>query len=351
MTAPASSPEQRALAQATEVVELGIQACVAYGRGDLAARLTGIRRSLSDPAVHVVIAGEFKQGKSSLVNGLVGATICPVDDDVATALPTHLRYGEQARAQLIFDGDPPRRKPIELDAVRSYVVEHTGPGAPASDQRPVGVEIELPRKVLEGGLVLVDTPGVGGLGSAHAAASLAAISMADAVLFVTDASQELTRSEVDFLRQAGDLCRTVLCVLTKTDFYPSWRKIKELGEGHLAAAAPGTALIPVSSTLRALAVRGNDRALNEESGFPELVRFVSEQVGAGATARLAAEAAADVAGICDQLLAQFEAERAALADPETARRVVEELNEAKARVETLRSAAAKWSQTLNDGIG
>ena len=137
MTAPAPSPEQRALAQATEAVELGIQACVAYGRGDLAARLTGIRRSLSDPAVHVVIAGEFKQGKSSLVNGLVGATICPVDDDVATALPTHLRYGEQARARLIFDGDPPRREPIELDAVRSHVVEHTGPGGrrPATSGR------------------------------------------------------------------------------------------------------------------------------------------------------------------------------------------------------------------------
>ena len=47
--------------------------------------------------------------------------------------------------------------------------------------------------------------------------------MADAVVFVTDASQELTRSELDFVRQARDLCRTVVCVLTKTDFYPAWR--------------------------------------------------------------------------------------------------------------------------------
>src|SRR4051812_440428 len=286
MTAPASSPEQRALAQATEVVELGIQACVAYGRGDLAARLTGIRRSLSDPAVHVVIAGEFKQGKSSLVNGLVGATICPVDDDVATALPTHLRYGEQARAQLIFDGDPPRREPIELDAVRSYVVEHTGPGAPAGEQRPVGVEIELPRKVLEGGLVLVDTPGVGGLGSAHAAASLAAISMADAVLFVTDASQELTQAEVDFLKQARDLCGTVVCALTKIDFFPAWRQIRDLDAGHLRNVAD-IPVLPVSSTLRARAVRVEDVALNAESGFPALVEFVSQRVAGGGVVRVA----------------------------------------------------------------
>ena len=56
---------------------------------------------------------------------------------------------------------------------------------------------------------------------------------------MTDASQELTRSEVDFLRQARELCRTVVCVLTKTDFYPAWRRIKELNEGHLPAGVRG----------------------------------------------------------------------------------------------------------------
>jgi Dynamin family len=354
MTTPAPSSEQRVLAQMAELVDLGIRACEAYKRGDLAGRLTVLRRSLNDPAVHVVVAGEFKQGKSSLVNGLVGATVCPVDDDVATALPTYVRYGDPARAQLIYDADPPRRAPIELDAVRAHVVEQSGPAAVAPDgsgERLAGVEIDLPRKLLETGLVLVDTPGVGGLGSAHAAASLAAISMADAVLFVTDASQELTRSEVDFLRQARDLCRTVVCVMTKIDFYPSWRKIKEINAGHLEQAAPGTPLLTVSSTLRALAVRGNDRGLNEESGFAELVRFVSERVGAGATARLVNEAAGDLNGVCDQLIGQFQAERAVLADPAATQQVLDELNQAKARVETLRSAAAKWSQTLNDGVG
>jgi GTPase Era involved in 16S rRNA processing len=343
----AATPDQPVLTRAIEVVDIGVAACTAYGRADLAARLGAARRPLADPSVHVVIAGEFKQGKSSLVNGLLGANICPVDDDVATALPTYVRYGAEPRSSLVFDEDPPRRQTIPLDDIRRYVVEYGDPGP--HDGRIVGVEIELPRKILAGGLVLVDTPGVGGLGSSHAAASLAATSMADAVIFVTDASQELTRSELDFVGQAQELCRTVVCVMTKTDFYPAWRTIRDLNQGHLRSVID-TPLMAVSSSLRALAVKGNDKALNTESGFAEVVRFVSERVGTGAADRMAADAAAEVVAVCEQIMAQFQAEREALADPAAAQRVVDQLSTAKQRVETLRSAAAKWSQTLNDGI-
>jgi hypothetical protein len=199
-------------------------------------------------------------------------------------------------------------------------------------------------------MVLVDTPGVGGLGSAHAAASLAAIAAADAVIFVTDAAQELTRSEIEFLRQAYRLCRTVLCVLTKTDFYPAWRTIRDLDTRHLRAVAADIPLVPVSSTLRSRAVRVNDRDLNAESGFADVVRFVTDRVSGGVAQRLAAQAVSDVQGVADQVIGQFEAERAALADPAAAQAIVDELNTARQRVELLRSGAAKWNQTLSDGI-
>jgi dynamin family protein len=337
------------IALATEAVEFGLRACEAFGRADLAARLTATKRGLADPAVHIVVAGEFKQGKSSLVNALVGAPICPVDDDVATAVPTYVRFGDQPQAELIYEVDPPHREPIGLAEIRPYVVE--GGGAGRADGQPVaGVEVRLPRKLLETGIVLVDTPGVGGLGSAHAAASLAAVSLANAVIFVTDAAQELTRSELDFLRQARDLCPTVVCVLTKIDFYPAWRRIRELDESHLRAGLD-VPVIAVSSTLRTMAVKANDAALNTESGFADLVRFVTDQVGGGVANRLAAQAGQEVAGVCDQIGAQFEAERAALADPAAAAEVIADLMATKQRVEALRTAAARWSTTLNDGVG
>jgi hypothetical protein len=347
MTEPEAVASTR-LARAIEVVESGIQACEAYGRPDLKARLAAARRSLDDPAVHVVVVGEFKQGKSSLVNALVGTTVCPVDDDVATAVPTYVRHGAEPSANLLIEGDPPSREPIAMDGFREYAME-TGPRVSPSGAPVAGVEVRLPRKLLANGLVLVDTPGVGGLGSLHAAASLAAIAMANAVVFVTDASQELTASEIEFLRQARSLCPTVVCVLTKIDFYPSWRKIRDLDAGHLARVGD-IDIIPVSSTLRAQAAKLNDTALNTESGFPTLVRWITERVGRGAADQVAANAAGDVIDACDQISAQFTAEREALADPKAAQRVLDDLNAAKARLEGLRAATAKWSQTLTDGI-
>jgi hypothetical protein len=329
-------------AAATALVDLGIKACTAYGREDLAARLGRIRTGLDDPAVHIVVAGEFKQGKSSLINALLGTAVCPVDDDVATAVPTFVRHGAEKTATLVYDGDPPRRARADFAALRRHVVEGDQGG------RPARVDVTVPRKILSGGLVMVDTPGVGGLGSAYAAAGLAAISVAEAVLFVTDAAQELTRSEVEFLRQARELCPTVVCVLTKIDFYPAWRRIRDLDAGHLRMVGD-VPLLPVSSPLRARAVRANDQALNVESGFPDLVRFVQERVGGGAAARRSADAAAEVLAVCDQLAGPFTAERDALADPANAQRIVEELNAAKRRVEELKTAAARWSVTLNDG--
>jgi GTPase Era involved in 16S rRNA processing len=334
------------VAKAVAVIDLALRACTAYDRPDAAARLTAAKESLADPVSHVVVAGEFKQGKSSLVNALVGAAVCTVDDDVATAVPTYVRHGEKPQAALLFE--PGRRTTIPVADVRRYVLEG-GEKAGTDGSRITGVEVRIPRKILAGGLVLVDTPGVGGLNSPHAAASLAAVAMADAVVFVTSAAQELTRSEVDFLQRAHALCPVVVCVLTKTDFYPAWRRIRDLNEKHLAAHCP-MPLMPVSSALRSRAVKVNDTALNTESGFTPLVKFLNDRIGRSAAERLATEAMAEANGLCDQLDSHFANERAALADPEAAARVVGELTGVKERVESLKSAAAKWNQTLSDGV-
>jgi hypothetical protein len=344
----------REVAAALDVVGLGLRACNAYDRRDLAQRLANVQHRLGTPGIHIVVIGEFKKGKSSLVNALVGAPACPVDDDVATALPTYVRHGTETAAQLVLDTDPPRRHPVPLDEVRRYVVDGAAAdveaGAGGEPPKVAGVEILLPRTMLAGGLVVVDTPGLGGLGSAHAAASLAATSMADAVLFVTDASQELTQTEVEVIRRARELCGTVACVITKTDFHPMWRRIREIDEGHLKALGGDIPLLAVSSSLRTRAVRTNDAALNTESGFRELVRFVSDEVAGGGRTRVAAEAMSEVASVCRQLEGQFTAERAALADPAAAQQVVGDLGAAKERAEALRAAASRWNTTLGDGV-
>ena len=75
---------------AVGVVDLALKAVQAFGRTDLEDRLKAARHGLEDRGVHIVVVGEFKQGKSSLVNALLNVDVCPVDDDIATAVPTFL---------------------------------------------------------------------------------------------------------------------------------------------------------------------------------------------------------------------------------------------------------------------
>jgi hypothetical protein len=355
---PNSGARSPAVQQALSVVDLGVQAATAYKRPDLVDRLRATQRRLADPAFHVFVVGEFKQGKSSLVNALLNAPVCPVDDDIATSVPTAIGYAEQPRAAVQFrapesedpdagDEREPVRQDIPVDQIAQYVTEATNP---ANQQRVASVEVSLPRKLLADGLVIVDTPGVGGLGSAHSAATIGALPMADAVIFVTDASQEFTAPELDFLKLARRMCPNIICVLTKTDFYPSWRKIRDLDVAHLERAGIKAKLITVSSALRIHALRKNDRNLNQESGFPALVGYLQNDIAANAETLTLRNATSDLVSVCGLIESQFRSEREALTNPERARALVENLTEVKERANRLRSGVSKWQQTLNDGI-
>jgi len=346
-----SSATQR-MTDTRAVVQLGMKAATAYDRPDLGERLREVLASLDDRAFHVVVVGEFKQGKSSLVNALLSAAVCPVDDDIATAVPTFIRHGEEGSAEVVYtpedDSDldtPLDRESIPLDRIGSFVTEGRSSG-----RRIQTVEISLPRKLLARGIVVVDTPGVGGLGSSHGTLTLGALPMADAVVFVSDASQEYTRTEIDFLRQAQGFCPNIVCALTKIDFYPSWRRIRDLNQGHLETAGIPAEIMPLSSPLRLRAVKTRDRELNQESGFPRLVDFLNSEVGTQREADLIQRAITDVLDVTGQLESNFAAEREALADPESAKALVERLNATKEQTEMLKSRMARWNQTLGDGV-
>ncbi|MEZ5342855.1 MAG: dynamin family protein [Acidimicrobiales bacterium] len=328
------------------------EACETYGREDIARRLTDLLQAVESPDVRVVVVGEFKQGKSSLINALVRETICPVDDDIATAVATAIRYGPEFRASAVIQpADDSASEPETIEIDRSDIRLYTTELARSRPEITVrGVEVELDRPLLKEGLMIVDTPGVGGLGSAHSTAALGALSLADAVLFVTDASQELTRTELDFLRQARDLCPNIVLLLSKIDFYPAWRKVEDLNKGHLQRAGIELRIIPVSSALRDFAVKRNDKALNNESGFPVLINIIKNELIDAAGLADRHRASKEITAVGEQLAAQFLSEKQALEDPEAAAAVIRELTEAKEKLDELQSRASRWSTTLSDGF-
>ena len=346
-------PVSARLTATLETLEWCISAAAAYGRPDLVERLREQEIRLHDPAVNTLVVGEFKKGKSTLVNGLLSAEICPTDGALATAVPTAISYGPETTVTAIYaandetpDGDEqPRREPGDLADLEVLALE----SEQNSDGNLRGIEVTLPRRILRDGVVLVDTPGVGGLNSRHGGATATALNNADAVLFVTDAGQELTAAEAEFLDRAREACPTLALVLTKIDIYPHWRDILELDRAHLESLGVDAPLIPVSSAIRYEAIAEEDRDLSEESGFPELVgwlRQVSSDIE-GTSVQGAVHRMADAVAQMSQTMA---VEREVLSSPETTESLMEELGVAEERAKNLQQTGSQWQTTLNDGI-
>jgi len=156
-----------------DLVRLTVRAAEAYGRRDLAERARARLDDLDHQACQVLVTGEFKQGKSSLVNGLLGVDVCPVDDDIATAVPTLIKHGDGVEITALFsprDSDDLStagyvRKAVPATDLAALVLETADDRAPieppGGEFELVGVEVELPRRILSEGLELFDTPGLG----------------------------------------------------------------------------------------------------------------------------------------------------------------------------------------------
>lgn len=327
------------------------RAAAQAGRRDLVKRLVNTRDRLRDPHVRVIVVGEFKQGKSKLVNALVNAPACPVDDDIATTVPTTVGYAAEPSATVLVqpEGDataPPRRESVPLTALAEYV---SAKGNPDNVRRIVSAEVLLPREILRGGLRIVDSPGVGGLDSRSALLTLSALSSAHAVVLVSDASQEYTEPEMQFLRHAMRVSPNVAAVLAKTDLYPQWREIEEIDRGHLTKIGD-IPIFAVSSDLRLLAAEEQDAELNDESGFPALVSHLRRNILERAELIHERSAVHDLASVVDQLTIALRSELTALVDPADTPKLIVQLEEAKSRADEFRSRSARWQVTLTDGV-
>ena len=309
------------------VLDAAVRDTLAYVRTadpDAGAELAQLRRvQLTRPSV--VLVGETKRGKSSLLNALLGVPgLSPVDAAVATSAYLHFSPGRSPAAQawLVGSGDPVDIEPLEL---RSWA---TG------GNRARRIEVTHPAPLLQY-VSLLDTPGVGGLDPAHTAVALDAVERATALLFAADASAPLSQPELAFLVAASERVDVVVFALTKVDAYPGWRRILDDNQALLRAHAPrfaDAAWFPVSARLAELALTApadQQGALVDASQIAELQHALVELAGRGHQlqlanvlraargdlARLEAAAGARVAATdADPAgLARVRAERAALA--------------------------------------
>jgi ribosome biogenesis GTPase A len=162
------------------------------------ARLEGqeLMTKLAEDRFTLAVVGQFKRGKSSLMNAIIGRELLPTGVLPLTSAITILKYGPAEKLTIQRDGDIfPEQPPVNMLA--AYVTEQGNPG----NQRKVKAAVlEEPIPFLRRGLEFVDTPGVGSAILANTETTYALLPECDAVVFVTGVDGPLTEAEMDFLR-------------------------------------------------------------------------------------------------------------------------------------------------------
>jgi GTP-binding protein EngB required for normal cell division len=214
----------------------------------------------TNPAV--VVVGEVKRGKSSLVNALLARpNATPVDVDIATA--AFVRFvppsdtASKGIAKLLFAGG--RRQPVDFADLADWVTMggiHVND--PTVEELPIGAEVAFGSPVLPR-VTLVDTPGAGGLNPSHLRLTKTATTTASILVMTCDATAPITLPELEFLESVSSEVNSVLIAVTKIDKnFRHWKTIVEEDRRLLRQHAPRFAEVPivgVSSTAAFSAIK------------------------------------------------------------------------------------------------
>jgi len=231
---------------------------------------------------NLVVLGQFKRGKTTLINALIGEDLLPTAVVPLTSIITMLKYGEQRSARVCFlDGS---LQDIPFSDLSHYVAER---GNPNNILKVKYVEIFLPSPFLSDGVVLVDTPGIGSTYRHNTEVAYDFLPQADAALFVLSVDPPLSEVEGRYLVDIHSSVSKTFYVLNKIDYLNDDERkeslvfCKDTIETFLGK--DGVSLFPLEAKSALRAKLQNDTVMLSQSGLQELEKslfaFFAEKKG------------------------------------------------------------------------
>jgi GTPase SAR1 family protein len=253
----------------------------------------------------LAVVGEFKRGKSTLINALLGADLLPVAAVPLTAVGTHVEFGQSMRAIVEFrDG---RLQQIDVATIADYVTERGNPG---NARGVAGVVVAMPVPWLRAPLRVLDTPGIGSAFADVSATAGDLLANADAALVVLSAEQPASRRELDFLREVIASGVYVFLVENKMDLVSPRERHEVLEfvrrQVHECGGNKRFKLFACSSDQARQAQRAGDAGALEASGMPALQAALTEFVHRDGSTAVARGVRRRVLRLIDRALSRLE---------------------------------------------
>jgi ribosome biogenesis GTPase A len=246
------------------------------GAQAIASEAEALAARIAEGRFYVACIGQFKRGKSTLLNALTGTNVLPMGVVPVTAVITVVRYGERTAARVQFEGATWRE--IDLADLAAYVAEEQNP---RNAKRVVAAEVFVPSPLLATGMCLVDTPGLGSVFRMNTEATQKFVPHIDAALIVLGADPPISGEELDIVEDVGREVRDLIFVLNKADRLPDADRreaaafSKQVIAEHLRRPVECVFEISVTECL------GSGKASRDWSALVEKLRGLAATSGAG----------------------------------------------------------------------
>lgn len=183
-----------------DIIQSAISLSEKYRKDELTEKLHTLAEAIEQDKLKVVVLGDFKAGKSTLLNRLfIRKDMLPTDHLEATAVPTHLSSGSMGMNTWMRNPDGEEvlvneRISFSDADVAATVTASSEEERARKAQQYSRVSITMPG-ILPDNIILVDTPGLNTTNTAIYTGTLAEARTADAILYVVRAKQLSSREQ------------------------------------------------------------------------------------------------------------------------------------------------------------
>jgi ribosome biogenesis GTPase A len=313
----------------------------------IVSRLENLAGRLKAQRLQLAVLGQFKRGKSTLLNALLGAAALPMAVTPLTAIPTFIAFGENLHLRTVgIEGatdDIPVADIETLHAeLKARVTEESNPHNRLGLAR---VEVRLPSDLLRKGVVLIDTPGVGSTYLHNTETAQAVLPECDAALFVVSPDPPIMAAELDYLGRIRATAPRVILVLNKIDIVEG--EDRSAAVEFLRRVAEHTPdlkdapLFCVSARMALRARLAGDAEALRTSGIAALESYLNDFIKNEKLQALESAIAQKARTLVDELKFDVESRLAALRMP------IDQLSE---RLEKFDRAAARFEAERNASI-
>jgi ribosome biogenesis GTPase A len=282
--------------------------------GTSARLVSELMRNLQEERFNIVVLGGFKRGKSTLINAMVGARILPMGVVPLTSVITKIVYGSKPTAEVHFtDG---RKLSVDVKDIDQYVTERLNPN---NVKNVVEVEVHVNSNLLEQGVVIVDTPGIGSTFTRNTLVTYDFLPKVDAALFVFGVEPPISQAELDFLRDVRSYTDRLFLVLNKIDMMTEKDRIEVLEFSNsvlresLAGIEPEIFSLSAKTALEARENADQDKL--RASGYLELDTKLREFLARGKADALIGIATRRLTKIASDLITAVEIEHKIVSEP------------------------------------